>query len=307
MCAEVIMSVLKSAFKGWEDYFWIVVGSILTAASINVFLVPYKIAPGGVTGLATVIHYLSNARFPVGMTMLALNIPLFMAGIKFIGKKFIILTLFSTFLLSFVIDLSEPYTSAFVERYFSRFEGLEAAPDLLLYSIFGGSLMGVGLGLVFKSGATTGGTDLAARILNHFIPRLTMGQAMFLIDASVVVFAAIVFNSFLLAMYATVTLYISSKVIDVLLEGINFAKALFIISDESQEIAQRIMKDLNRGVTALKGKGMYTGNDKQVLMCVVHRSEFAQLKEIVTEIDRKAFIVLSDIREVLGEGFKTHK
>jgi uncharacterized membrane-anchored protein YitT (DUF2179 family) len=300
------MSIIKTMSKEWEDYFWIVVGSLLTAASINIFLVPYKIAPGGVTGLATVIYYLSNSRFPVGMVMLALNIPLFAAGIKFIGKKFALRTLLSTFLLSFIIDLSEPFTSVFVERYLSKFEGLETAPDLLLYSIFGGCLMGIGLGLVFKSGATTGGTDLAARILNHFIPNLTIGQAMFIIDAGVVAFAAIVFNSFPLAMYATVTLYITSKIIDALLEGINFAKALFIISDKPQEIAQRIMKDLDRGVTALKGKGMYTGGDKQVLMCVVHRSQFTQLKEIVTEIDEKAFIVLTDVREVLGEGFKTY-
>ena len=166
--------------------------------------------------------------------------------------------------------------------------------------------MGVGLGLVFRYGATTGGTDLAARIVNHFIPGFTIGQTLLFIDTTVVIVAAVAFQSFLLGMYAIVTLFIASKIIDAILEGVNFAKALFIISDRSDEIAVRIMKELDRGVTALKGTGMYTGNNKQVLFCVVHRSQLPALKEIAGEIDRNAFIVLADIREVLGEGFQTY-
>lgn len=300
------MGSFKRMFKDWKDYGWIIAGSILTAASINIFLVPYKIAPGGVTGLATVVYYLSGGRFPVGMTMLALNIPLFIAGIKFIGGRFAVRTLFSTFFLSLVIDATEPFTSYFVGHYLSKLENMAPTPDLLLYSIFGGFLMGAGLGVVFKSGATTGGTDLAARIVHHFIPGFTIGQILLFIDASVVVFAAVSFRSFQLAMYAIVTLFIASKIIDAILEGVNFAKALFIISDKSDKIAERILRDLDRGVTALKGTGMYTGNGKQVLFCVVHRNQLPRLKEMVREIDKKAFIVLADIREVLGEGFKTY-
>jgi len=300
------MELLKKILRGWKDYVWIIAGSILTAAAINIFLVPYKIAPGGVTGLATVIYYLSGGRFPVGMAMLALNIPLFIAGIKFIGNRFAIRTFFSTVFLSVAVDVSEPFTSDFVERYFSKVESLASSPDLLLYSIFGGFLMGAGLGIVLRSGATTGGTDLAARIANHFIPYFTIGQVLLFIDAAVVVLAAAAFSSFLLGMYAIVSLFIASKVVDAILEGVNFAKALFIISDKSDEIAARILKDLDRGVTALKGRGMYSGRDKQVLFCVVHRSQLTQLKKVVAEIDDKAFIVLADIREVLGEGFKTY-
>jgi len=301
------MRRIKKLFKGWKDYLWIIFGSLLTAASINIFLVPYKIAPGGVTGIATVIYYLSGFRFPVGAIMLALNIPLFILGIKFIGGRFGIRTLFSTLFLSLAIDLTEPFTRNLIENYLMELEDTPPSPDLLLYSLFGGLIMGIGLGLVFRSGATTGGTDLAARIVNHFVPAFTMGQILLFIDASVVVFAAISFKSFLLALYAIVTLFVASNVIDAILEGVNFAKALFIISDRSDEIAKKILVDIDRGVTALKGTGMYTGSDKQVLFCVVHRAQLPQLKEIVRDIDEKAFIVLADIREVLGEGFKTYE
>lgn len=291
--------------RGFYDYLWIILGSIITAAAINLFLVPYKIAPGGVTGIATVIYYLSGQRFPVGTTMLILNIPLFIFGMKFIGGKFTVRTLFSTVFLSVVIDLSEPFTSLFSKQL--ALEKLSASPDYLLYAIFGGFFMGLGLGLVFKSGATTGGTDLAARIVHHFAPGLTMGKLLLLIDSAVIVFAAISFSSFLLALYAILSLYISSKIIDVILEGINFAKAVFIISDHSDEIAQSIMKELERGVTGLSGKGMYTGKDKRVLYCIIQRGQLALLKALVKKIDSKAFIILGDVTEVLGEGFKDYE
>jgi uncharacterized membrane-anchored protein YitT (DUF2179 family) len=300
------MGIKKAVLKEGKDYLWIVVGSILTAISINVFLVPYKIAPGGVSGAATVIYYLTGGKLPVGTTMLILNVPLFLGGIKFIGKKFALRTLFSTLLLSIIIDTTEPFTQFFVNHFLVKLEQNPSQPDLLLYSIFGGGLMGIGLGLVFKAGATTGGSDLAARIVNHFSPNFTMGQILLFIDTSVIIFAAIAFKSFILALYAIVTLYISSVVIDAILEGVNFAKSVFIISDNANEISAKILKDLDRGVTALRGTGMYTGTDKNVLLCVLHRGQLPLLKEIVREVDNKAFIILTDIREVLGEGFKTY-
>lgn len=300
------MGRLKKLFKGWKDYLWIIAGSIITAGAINIFLVPYKIAPGGVTGIATVVYYLSGNRFPVGVTMLILNIPLFLFGMRFIGGRFTIRTLFSTVFLSAVIDLTQPFTNYFTEHYLTQLDNLTANPDYLLYSIFGGFFMGAGLGLVFRSGATTGGTDLAARIVNHFVPQLTMGQILLIVDSSVILFAAISFNSFLLALYAILSLYISSKVIDAILEGVNFAKAVYIISDKSDEIAKLILVELDRGVTALKGTGMYTGADKQVLYCVLQRGQLPLLKLLVKKTDPSAFVILTDIREVLGEGFKTY-
>ncbi|MDF2523206.1 MAG: hypothetical protein K0R31_847 [Clostridiales bacterium] len=301
------MNLRKNFQNSFKDYFWIILGSIITAISINVFMVPYKIAPGGVSGIATVVYYLSGGYFPVGTTMLILNIPLFIAGWRFIGRKFTLRTFFATILLSLVIDLAEPYTKFFAESYLARFEQMTTSPDLLLYSIVGGFLMGLGLGLVFKSGATTGGTDLAAKVVHHFIPNFTMGQTLLFIDSSVIVFAIFAFGSFQLGLYAIVALYISSRVIDAVLEGVNFAKSVLIISDKSDEIALRIMNELDRGVTALKGKGMYTSNDKQVLLCVLQRAQIPALKQIVKSVDDHAFIILTESREVLGEGFKTYE
>lgn len=300
------MGRIRKVFKGWKDYLWIIAGSILTAAAINIFLVPYKIAPGGVTGIATVIYYLSGYRFPVGTTMLVLNIPLFIFGMRFIGGRFTIRTLFSTILLSALIDLFKPFTDYFINHYLTMLDNPAWNPDYLLYSIFGGFFMGLGLGLVFRSGATTGGTDLAARIVKHFAPHMTMGKLLLIIDSSVILFAAISFNSFVLALYAILSLFISSKVIDAILEGVNFAKAVYIISDKSDEIAKQILVELDRGVTALKGTGMYTGADKQVLFCVLQRGQLPLLKLLVKKADPTAFVILTDIREVLGEGFKTY-
>lgn len=300
------MGRLGKVFKGWKDYLWIIVGSIITAAAINIFLVPYKIAPGGVTGIATVTYYLSGGRLPVGTTMLILNIPLFIFGMRFIGGRFTIRTLFSTIFLSAVIDLTKPFTDYFTSHYLINLDSMTSNPDYLLYSIFGGFFMGAGLGFVFRSGATTGGTDLAARIVRHFVPQLTMGQLLLVIDSSVILFAAISFNSFLLALYAILSLYISSKVIDAIMEGVNFAKAVYIISDKSDELARLILVELDRGVTGLKGTGMYTGTDKQVLYCVLHRGQLPLLKLLVKKTDPTAFVILTDIREVLGEGFKTY-
>jgi len=292
--------------EGLKAYIWVVIGSILAAAAINTFLVPYRIAPGGVTGLATVIHYLSGSKLPVGAVMLVFNIPLFFLGLKLIGGKFAVRTLFGTVFLSAVIDVTEPFLMFFVENYLQKPQNSPASPDVLLYSVFGGALMGAGLGLVLRSGATTGGTDLAARVLHRFIPSLSIGQILLLIDGVVVLFAAAAFKSFILALYAIVAIYISSKVIDSMLEGVNFSKALLIISDKWSEIADRILNDLDRGVTGIKGTGLYTGDEKNMLLCVVHRRQIPALKAIVKSIDEKAFVIVADIREVLGEGFKTY-
>ena len=300
-----MMKRKQKFLRGLKDYLWIIIGSVITAAAINIFLVPYKLAPGGVTGIATVVYYLSGERFPVGTVMLILNVPLFLFGMKFIGRRFTVRTLFSTILLSVIVDVAEPFTRLIIKEL--ELEQLTASPDYLLYAIFGGFFMGLGLGFVFKSGATTGGTDLAARIVHHFYPALTMGKILLFIDSAVILFAALAFDSFLLALYSVLSLYISSKIIDVILEGVNFAKSIFIVSDFADPIAQAILNELDRGVTALKGFGMYTGNEKRVLYCVIQRGQLAQLKDIVKRIDPSAFIILNEVTEVLGEGFKTYE
>jgi uncharacterized membrane-anchored protein YitT (DUF2179 family) len=295
----------EKIIRGIKDYLWIILGCIITAAAIDIFLVPYKIAAGGVTGIATVIYYLISEVLPVGTIMLILNVPLFIFGFKYIGGKFIVRTLFSTAFLSLSIDILEPFTKN-ISTYFAM-EGVSNNPDYLLYSIFGGFFMGLGLGMVFKSGATTGGTDLAAKIIHHFMPAITVGKLLLIIDVAVVVFAAVAFKSFLLALYAIITVYISTRVIDIILEGLNFAKAAYIISDHSDLISEEIMKELDRGVTALKGTGMYTKKDKQVLYCIIQSRQLPALKSLVKSIDPDAFLILSDVTEVLGEGFKTYE
>lgn len=301
------MTFRQKTYVFLKEYFIITMGSFIAAAAMNVFLIPHKIVPGGVSGAATVIYYLSGGVFPVGATMLAINIPLFLAGITFIGRKFFIRTLYSTVVLSVSIDYTKPFMNYFIQNYLLKIESVPSQPDLLLYSIFGGLIMGLGLGLVFKFESTTGGSDLAARIINHFIPALTLGQALLIVDISVVLMAAVSFESFLLALYAVVTLLVTSKVIDAMLEGVSFAKAVFIISNNPGEISKKILNNLDRGVTSLKGTGMYTGNDKQVLLCILHRRQIPALKKLVETIDEKAFIVLTDVREVLGEGFTKYK
>ena len=293
--------------KIFFSYLWILVGSIITAVSINIFMVPYKIAPGGVSGIATVVHYLTAGKLSVGLTMLILNIPLFIMGFGFIGKKFIVRTFFGTIVLSLIIDGMAPVTNMFVRKFLLEPSTALQMPDFILYAVFGGVFLGIGLGVVFKYGATTGGTDLAARVVHHFIPALTMGQILLLIDSCVIVFAAVAFGSFRLPLYAILTLYVSSKVIDLVVEGVNFSKSVYIISDKSEMLAEAILKDLDRGVTGLHGEGMYTGKDKKVLLCVLNRGQLPALKELVKEIDPKAFVILTDIREVLGEGFKEHE
>ncbi len=278
---------VKKIFGNWQDYLIITLGSLITAISINMLLVPNKIAPGGVSGAATVLYYLF--QFPVGTTMLVLNIPLFILGIRYLGGTFGVKTLFSTVILSVIIDLTT-FLPVITE-------------DPLLASLYGGAIMGAGLGLVFRSGATTGGTDLAAKIVHKFVPFLSLGQILLFIDFVVIVFAAAVFKNYDLALYAIVTLFVASKLIDGILEGVNFAKAVFIISTKAEHIAEKVLKDLDRGVTGLNGTGMYTGENKTVLMCVLARREIPVLKSIVKEIDKDAFVILTDVREVLGEGF----
>lgn len=281
------MKVLNIVKKNTVDFLEITIGSIITAIAINLFLVPYNIAPGGVSGIAIVLHYIFN--LPVGAVMLALNIPLFVFGIKQLGGIFGIKTLYGTILLSIIIDLTS----------WIRF----STTDILLTTIFGGIMMGIGLGIVFRAGGTTGGTDLAAKILHSIFHSLTVGQFMFLVDTLVVILAIATFRSYELGLYAIISLFLSMKIIDFIIEGIH-EKGAFIISNHAEQIAHKILTDMNRGVTALRGIGMYTKTEKNVLLVVVSRTEIIQLKQIVKDIDPNTFIILTDFKEVLGEGFE---
>ena len=266
-------------------------GVILTALGLDLFLIPNKIAAGGVSGIATILHYL--VYVPVGVAMLALNVPLFALGVYRMGLRFGFRSLYGTIALSLAVDLFAPFLPV-------------PTHDILLASLFGGVLVGLGIGLVFRHNGTTGGTDLAAVVLRTYTG-VNIGQLLFLVDASVVIAAWITFNSAELAMYALLTIFITAWLIDLVQEGFSYAKAFLIISSQAPDIAEAIVRELNRGATAWPVRGAYTGTEREVVLSVVSRSEVTRLKEIVYSVDPLAFVILADVHEVLGEGFKEYK
>lgn len=274
-------------FKLIVSYLFVTVGTLLLAVSLNIFLEPHTIAPGGVTGFAVVMKRLFG--IPMDVMNLAINIPLFIVGVIVLGRVFGAKTLYSTILLSVFLKFL-PHSVA--------------TDNVLLAAISGGVLSGIGIGLVFKAGGTTGGTDLAGAILNKYFPGLSTAKLMMAIDLCVVAFAGIVSKKIEISLYSIITLYISVKVIDQILDGISYAKSFFIISEKHDEIGKAVIKELDRGVTVFKGKGMYTGSEKDILYCVVNRAEISVLKRIIHEIDHSAFVIVNDAYEVLGEGFK---
>lgn len=269
------------------NYIGIAVGAIITAAGLDLFLIPNKIAAGGVSGLATVIHYM--AHIPVGVVMLVLNVPLFLFSVKQLGMRFGLHTLFGAVVLSVAIDVIARFAPVITQ-------------DIFLSTMYGGVVVGLGMGIVFKYHGTTAGTDLAAKLLNKFTG-VSVGQALLAVDFFVIATAGIVFNSFELAMYALISLFVTSKVIDLVQEGRSDTKAFFIISDKPAEVANAIMYDMERGVTVLQGRGGYTQAQRDVLFCVVTSAELSTLKRIIHVTDPGAFVIVADTNEVLGEGF----
>lgn len=274
------------------NYIFIIIGTTILAAGINMFFAKIKLVTGGLSGLAIVIEYVTEKQYgkgiPLWLTNIVVNIPLLAIAAKLKGKEFVGKSLFASAYLSFALF----YTSYI------------PAPevDFLLASIFGGVLVGTGLGFVLRASASTGGTDLAANIIKVYLKNVPMSKIILVIDSTIILIGAFVFGVEK-AMYALIAIYIVTKVIDSILEGINFSKGVFIISDHSKQIAEALMKDLKRGVTGINGTGMYTKGEKQVLFVVVGKNQIVPLQKIVKEIDTNSFITITDVREVLGEGF----
>lgn len=268
-----------------KDYVIMTIGVAIAVAGLNLFLVPNKIAAGGISGIATILYHLF--RIPLGISIAALNIPLFIFGIKLIGKTFAIRTAYSLVLYSVLAELIP----------------VPVTHDLLLGCVYGGVLMGVGIGLVVRSGGSTGGTDMAAKMMHAKSKNLSVGALVFAIDFFVIGASGLAFD-FTLALYAIASLFVSIKLIDFFTEGLSAAKAFYIISDKSEEIAAAIMEQMDRGVTALRARGAYSGKDKEMLLCVLEwRTEGPRLKRLVKSIDERAFVIVADVKEVLGEGF----
>lgn len=266
-------------------YLQIVVGSFLGALAYPLFLIPNAIAPGGLTGIATILNHLLGT--PVGMTSLVLNVPLFLVGYRAMGRVFAWRSLVSTILFSLLIDLvAVPALTT----------------DPLLASLYGGVLMGAGLGLILRGGATTGGSDMAARMVHSRFPHISVGAFLFFIDFMVVL-ASGFFIQVEYALYAFISIFASSKVIDLVVQGFNIQKACYVISEQHQPIKQALMSQLDRGVTVISAHGGFSGQDKPILLCILSAQEVARLKIIVRMQDEKAFVFITDAHEVLGEGF----
>lgn len=270
------------------DYLFIMIGTAMLAVSISVFFDPLAMVTGGVTGLAIVIKDLTNGVIPLWLSNLVINIPLFIIAILIKGKSFGKRSLFATVFLSFCLFFTQHIQPITL--------------DILLGSIFGGVLSGAGLGLVFSAYSTTGGTDLAASSIQHFMKHISVAKIMLVLDGIIVLLGFFIFGPEK-TMYAIISIFISAKVIDAFLEGLHFSKAAFIISDQHERIAKGIMEEMERGVTGLTGVGKYTGDSKEVLLCVVSKREIVKVKEIAHACDHHAFVIVADVREVLGEGF----
>lgn len=279
---------MKRIFKheSLTAYLQIFLGSLVGAVAYPLFLVPNHIAPGGLTGLATVIHFLVG--FPVGLTSFLLNVPLFVVGYRAMGRVFVLRSFVATVVFSLLIDLIPlpPMTQ-----------------NPLLGAVFGGVLLGVGLGLILRGGATTGGSDMVARMVHSRFQHISVGAFLFFVDFCVVVMAGFVIEVEY-ALYALISIYLSSRLIDAVLEGLTSEKACYVISQRYEEVKEQIMAQLDRGVTLLNAQGGYSGQERPVLLCVLSSQEVGRLKAIVRALDKRAFVFISDAHEVLGEGFR---
>ena len=271
----------------------ITVGSAAYALGFVWCYAPNGIAFGGITGVGQIVNFLVPAA-PVGATVIVLNIPLFLLGWKLIGGRLLVTSLYAMFVSSVFIDVLTPMR-------------VWEPMDPLLACIFGGLFMGLSLGLIFLQGATTGGTDLIARLLKLRLAWLPMGKLLMGIDLAVIVAVAVTFRTLYAALYGLVALYISTIVMDGVLYGLDTAKVASVISDHNKEISDVLVKDLDRGVTVLHGRGAYTGAEKDVLMCAFKQREIAAIKAAVKEIDPDAFVIVCNAHEVLGEGFRDYK
>ena len=284
-----LMEKLRKAARKEQLLAWlqIVIGCVIGAAAYPTFLDPGKIAPGGLTGVAMILKHLWG--WDIGITSLILNIPLFVIGYKAMGRVFAFRSLVATVLFSFMIDLLP----------------LQAIPvEPMLGTLYGGILLGIGLGFILRGGATTGGTDMAARMVHKYLPFLSVGMFLFLIDCVVVV-AAWIFIGSSEALYALICIFVSGKAVDMVMLGLSQNKACFVITDQWEKVSRRLMDEMERGVTQLMARGAYTGTERPVVLCVLPPQEVSRLKEIVRQEDEKAFMFITEAHEALGEGFSS--
>lgn len=269
-------------------YAVITLGAMLFAAGFQFFLYPNAIIVGGVSGIAMIINMLT--KLPVGLLSIVLNIPLFLIAWKQFGTRFVVSSFIGMLLSSVFVDI-------FAAIQYS------ATDDMLLACIIGGAIKGLGLGMIYYAGATTGGSDIVAKFVRRRFPYVNFGTIVLLTDCVIIAVFALVFDKIEAAMYAVIAMFIVSKVIDLVLYGIDNSNVCYIISNESAKITDAITERLNRGVTILEGQGAYSHQNKQVLLCVIKRHQIAEIRKLIRDIDINAFFIVTDAKNVFGRGF----
>ncbi len=297
-----IVTKEKFLSKDWfVAYSLILIGAFIMAVGFVFFISPYKFAPGGVYGISIVLHHLTVGKFsfipnglPIGLTALAMDIPLTIIGTKILGPRFGAKTVVGFVSLAIFTDL--------LEHFWGNKCLVENQP--LLSAIYGGVLVGLGLGLVFRSRATSGGSDIIAMIIEKYT-KMPLGQLMILVDGIIVMLTLFAFKDWSLPLLSLIIIFITGKVIDIVLQGISYNKAIMIISENYYEIKEKIIRDINRGGTILPAKGMFKDDEKRIVFSVLTRREVEILKEYIRKIDSKAFVIIFDANEILGNGFKS--
>ena len=289
---------LRSAGRmAWDILLW-AGGALLYATAVVIFVRPQQISSGGLTGLGIIVNHLFPF-IPIGAFTLTMNIPLFLAAWKCFGLKFIARTMAATAMLSVEIDV--------LDRFATRFGWAYTGSDTLMGAVFGGVLAGVGLGVVFLAGATTGGFDIAGRLLKLKFPHIAVGKLILLCDATVVVLNAIMYKSFESLLYSVVTVFLSSMALDYVVRERDHSKMMLILTSHPDEVTGDIMRQLRRGVSLIPAEGGYTGEERKMLMCVVRAHEVPRVRKLIAQYDANPFIIIADSSEVLGEGYKSHK
>ena len=279
--------VLGNVKKYALEYIFIIIGAFLMAVSTALFLLPNQLSTGGISGISTILYYSCN--YPVGLTMLLINVPLFVIAMVKVNKRLFFKSILGTVLLSVFIDLLENLSPITNDRF--------------LACIYGGIIMGIGTAIILKAGASTGGTDLLSYVIRAYNNKFKSSRVIIIADTIIISFNIIFFREIEIGLYSVIAIYLMGKMIDIIFEGIYFTKIMFIISEKYEEISKEIGILVKRGSTGIYSKGMYSGKQNVMLFCVASRKEVAEIKQIIKQIDKNAFIVTTDAIETLGKGF----
>ena len=279
--------VLGNVKKYALEYIYIIIGAFLMAVSTALFLLPNQLSTGGISGISTILYYSCN--YPVGLTMLLINVPLFVIAMVKVNKRLFFKSILGTVLLSVFIDLLENLSPITNDRF--------------LACIYGGIIIGIGTAIILKAGASTGGTDLLSYVIRAYNNKFKSSRVIIIADTIIIFFNIIFFREIEIGLYSVIAIYLMGKMIDIIFEGIYFTKIMFIISEKYEEISKEIGILVKRGSTGIYSKGMYSGKQNVMLFCVASRKEVAEIKQIIKQIDKNAFIVTTDAIETLGKGF----